>query len=220
MKRRSRLLLCAMLFVNVSCGTICTISEPECSAFGPYSGVRASAQGHSTQLDVPFSFVLDTLLLPASIPTYVWQRRLESSAGIRTVLVHTLYKSGGEAPVAQSLVFFDDGFVRLQTTGGTPIWRRMTRSDQKMFDSIVQSPQFHAAVAALPRNFACCDAAEVSLSLGRTHANVDTVTNPSSVTIPAVDSAPPSIRQFLKFRDKVGASLFGRKYLRLERHAA
>jgi uncharacterized protein YceK len=30
-----------------------------------YSGTRAAAGGHATQLDIPFSFMADTLLLPA-----------------------------------------------------------------------------------------------------------------------------------------------------------
>lgn len=49
---------------------MCTAIEDGkgCAKFGPYSGTKAAAQGHGTQLDVPFSIVADTLLLPISIP--------------------------------------------------------------------------------------------------------------------------------------------------------
>ena len=53
-----------------SCGTLCTAIDDGkgCPKLAPYSGTRASAQGHSTQLDVPLSFIADTLLLPITIP--------------------------------------------------------------------------------------------------------------------------------------------------------
>ena len=52
------------------CGTICTAIDDGkgCAKLAPYSGTRAAAQGHATQLDLPFSFVADTLLLPLTIP--------------------------------------------------------------------------------------------------------------------------------------------------------
>ena len=50
------------------CGTLCTATDPKCGKFAPFSGTRASANGHATQLDVPFSFLLDVVLLPITIP--------------------------------------------------------------------------------------------------------------------------------------------------------
>lgn len=46
-----------------------------------YAGTRASLYGHATQLDVPFSLVLDTVVLPYTIPrtTYNMNHKEESS---------------------------------------------------------------------------------------------------------------------------------------------
>src|SRR5262249_50423761 len=53
---------------SVGCGTLGTMLDPEFDKWEPYSGVVASANGHATQIDVPFSFVLATACLPITIP--------------------------------------------------------------------------------------------------------------------------------------------------------
>jgi uncharacterized protein YceK len=67
----SHISLALILLGASSCGTICTVVAKDCGPFGPYSGTRASAQGHATQLDVPLSFIADTALLPVSVPVAV-----------------------------------------------------------------------------------------------------------------------------------------------------
>jgi len=37
-----------------------------------YAGTRASAQGHGTQIDVPFSLIVDTVILPYTIPRTIY----------------------------------------------------------------------------------------------------------------------------------------------------
>ncbi len=50
------------------CGTLYTATAEKCGSLYPYSGTAAAARGHATQLDVPFSLIADTLLLPYSLP--------------------------------------------------------------------------------------------------------------------------------------------------------
>jgi uncharacterized protein YceK len=67
-----------LLVLNTGgCGTLCTMFDPQCGKWEPYSGVVASAQGHATQIDIPFSFVLDTVCLPITIPKYLIERAQE-----------------------------------------------------------------------------------------------------------------------------------------------
>jgi len=70
--RKLYLIALSLLSVNLcACGTTCTAFDKNCGKLYPYSGTVASAQGHSTQLDVPFSIVADTLLLPYAIPKVI-----------------------------------------------------------------------------------------------------------------------------------------------------
>jgi uncharacterized protein YceK len=64
----SRILLITLPCLLGGCGTLCTAAISECGKLEPYSGTRASAQGHATQLDLPFSFIADTVLLPITVP--------------------------------------------------------------------------------------------------------------------------------------------------------
>jgi hypothetical protein len=173
-----------------------------------------------TQIDVPFSFLLDTILLPVSIPAAGHQRKLKSSAASRLVLVQTLYVSGGDAPRAQSLIVFDGGYVRLRNTGSTPVWRKMSHSDWQRLKAVVSSTEFSAQVADLPRRFACCDTPEVAIVLGGKNDDVDKVVNPPSVPTSTIGAVAPSVRHFLQLRDELGTKLFGRTYLRLQRPTA
>ena len=61
------------------CGTMISIAEPHCmeAQFGPYSGVSWDVRQMDTPstlgaillcLDLPVSFVMDTILLPVSLP--------------------------------------------------------------------------------------------------------------------------------------------------------
>jgi len=213
-----RVFLSALLLSTASCGTICTMTDPQCGPFGPYSGTRASMQGHATQLDVPFSVVLDTLLLPVSIPAGVRQRHLKAPS--QTVLLHTLHVSGGDAPLSQSLIYFEGGYVRLKTAGAPPRWAKLSPSDRQAIESLMASPEFQAALQALPRRFACCDAEEVAISAGQTAADLDSVRNPPSVSLASIDQVPPVLRRFLQLRDNHGRKYFGRRYSRVLRDAA
>jgi uncharacterized protein YceK len=49
-------------------GTICTAVDGHCGKLEPFSGTRAAAQEHGTQLDVPFSLIADVVLLPLTLP--------------------------------------------------------------------------------------------------------------------------------------------------------
>ena len=49
------------------CGTLVTATSDDCGSLQPYSGTRAGLGPH-TLLDVPFSFVADTVLLPITVP--------------------------------------------------------------------------------------------------------------------------------------------------------
>lgn len=64
------------------CGTICTAVEDGkgCAKLAPYSGTRASAQGHATQWDVPLSLLGDTLLLPITIPKMLFGSSADEDA--------------------------------------------------------------------------------------------------------------------------------------------
>lgn len=62
-------LFACLVPVLAGCGTLANTFEPE-PENKIYVGVRADlgAVGHGGLLDLPFSFVLDTLLLPYTIP--------------------------------------------------------------------------------------------------------------------------------------------------------
>jgi uncharacterized protein YceK len=67
-----RLLVAGLIPTFLSgCGTLCTAFDDQCEKLEPYSGVRAAWGGHATQLDVPFSFVADTVILPITVPKWL-----------------------------------------------------------------------------------------------------------------------------------------------------
>jgi uncharacterized protein YceK len=68
-----RLLALLSIVCSAGCGTLVTAVEDDKGdhwRFGPYSGTRISAGGHSTQIDLPFSLIADTMFLPITIPKY------------------------------------------------------------------------------------------------------------------------------------------------------
>jgi uncharacterized protein YceK len=68
------LALTLLLLSSAGCGTLGTMFDPQCGKWEPYSGVAASAGGHATQIDIPFSFGLDTACLPITIPKHFIER--------------------------------------------------------------------------------------------------------------------------------------------------
>ena len=69
--------LLIVLLLFTSCGTIATLqadADSDCRLNLLYSGTRASATAAhgSLWLDIPFSVVADTLVLPYTIPRTVW----------------------------------------------------------------------------------------------------------------------------------------------------
>lgn len=71
------LALLSIVICSAGCGTLMTAVEDgrgEHWRFSPYSGTRISAGGHSTQIDLPFSLMADTMLLPITIPKYLIDR--------------------------------------------------------------------------------------------------------------------------------------------------
>ena len=75
----------AVLFLSGAlsgCGTVVSVfcDSDVCGKLEPYSGTRLVANGHATQLDVPFSFVLDTALLPLTVPKMVVDRVIAPEA--------------------------------------------------------------------------------------------------------------------------------------------
>lgn len=68
-----RMALVALFAVALSgCGTIVTLSDSKTWPNQIYAGTRASARGHATQPDIPFSLVADTLILPYTIPRTIY----------------------------------------------------------------------------------------------------------------------------------------------------
>jgi uncharacterized protein YceK len=72
-KHITRLFIFAILFILIGCGTFGTViieDNKECKSL-IYSGTRAMSQGNPHSMffiDIPFSFVADTILLPYTIP--------------------------------------------------------------------------------------------------------------------------------------------------------
>jgi uncharacterized protein YceK len=60
------------LFISGGCGTITSLQTNEPFPNVIYGGTYLSLQGHATILDVPFSAVADTLVLPYTIPRTIY----------------------------------------------------------------------------------------------------------------------------------------------------
>ena len=58
----------ALMLIACGCGTMSALGVDRAWPDQVYAGTRAAAGGHATQLDVPFSLVADTVLLPYTIP--------------------------------------------------------------------------------------------------------------------------------------------------------
>ena len=67
-----KLLLILSACLCSGCGTIVTLSHNQEWPNQIYAGTRASANGHVTQIDVPFSLIADTLVLPYTIPRTIY----------------------------------------------------------------------------------------------------------------------------------------------------
>jgi hypothetical protein len=128
------------------------------------------------------------------------------------VILHTSYVTGGDGPLTQSLIFFEDGLVRLRTIDGRPRWHRLSPTDLAVMMQLTQSDRVRQAVVALPHSFACCDAAEVAISLGKTTSRLDWVQDPPTVELRDLKSAPEPVLRLLAERDRIGTSYFGRAY--------
>lgn len=138
---------------------------------------------------------------------------LERTAENRRVVLHTVFSTGGDAPGAQSLIFFADGSVRLRSAGDKPRWSRLSKADSKELLELIAAPELKAAVNALPHVYACCDARELSVSLGKSADDqLDAVRNPPTVRLRELRQMPLPIRKLLAARDALGQRYFGRRY--------
>jgi hypothetical protein len=153
------------------------------------------------------TFVLSTLLAACALTDGAGD-----AANGRRVILHTTYVTGGDAPSVQSLIFFEDGAVRLKSVGTPPRWRRLSAKDRRRIVQLTNDAATRAAVAQLPRVFACCDAAEIAVSFENTTNELDSVRNPPSVPLHTLASMPVGVRRLLEERDRIGRSYFGRKY--------
>ena len=54
------------------CGTLVTLTDNKEWPNQIYAGTRAAANGHATQIDVPFSLIADTVVLPYTIPRTIY----------------------------------------------------------------------------------------------------------------------------------------------------
>lgn len=57
------------------CGTMITAFGSNTMPFEPYSGIRADGGPCANIPDMPFSFVLDTIVLPITVPKYLIEQR-------------------------------------------------------------------------------------------------------------------------------------------------
>ncbi len=69
------LALVIVLCCTTGCGTVHTLGNNATWPNQVYAGMRAAAGGFLTQLDVPFSLVADTLVLPYTIPRTVYNQK-------------------------------------------------------------------------------------------------------------------------------------------------
>jgi len=73
MKNYKLLFLMIFVLLTYGCGTMITIGEDKQWPNQIYAGTRAAAYGsHGTQIDVPFSLVTDTVVLPYTIPRTIY----------------------------------------------------------------------------------------------------------------------------------------------------
>lgn len=61
-----------VVFLCQGCGTLVALSDNKQWPNQIYAGTRASYQGFHTQLDVPFSCIMDTVVLPYTIPRTIY----------------------------------------------------------------------------------------------------------------------------------------------------
>ena len=71
MKYMKRLVIPLACFCS-GCGTLVTLTDNKEWPNQIYAGTRASANGHATQIDVPFSLIADTVVLPYTIPRTIY----------------------------------------------------------------------------------------------------------------------------------------------------
>ena len=57
------------------CGTMITAFGSNTMPFEPYSGLKADGGPCANILDMPFSFALDTVVLPITVPKYLIEQR-------------------------------------------------------------------------------------------------------------------------------------------------
>ncbi len=81
-KMKLRVFGCAFFPLLTACGTIATLGEDE-TRNKIYSGTLRQVElkcAHGTCLDLPFSFVADTVLLPVTIPWTILNANKEDIA--------------------------------------------------------------------------------------------------------------------------------------------
>src|SRR5215831_10162806 len=94
-----------VLMVN-GCGTIFTLqedSEYDCRSNLIYSGtIRTVKNALHTLFDIPFSFVLDTIVLPYTVPKTIWNyfhpRTRDGEPLDARKCLHEGYKRGSNKP--------------------------------------------------------------------------------------------------------------------------
>lgn len=112
MRLRLALVVSCLTVAISGCGTLCTAIDDHCGKLEPFSGTRASANGHATQIDVPMSLALDILLLPVTIPKAIIEQigggKTQKSGGNKASIPVTVPSSSSLKPVAVYLLPLDD----------------------------------------------------------------------------------------------------------------
>jgi hypothetical protein len=130
------------------------------------------------------------------------------------ILVHSVFLSGGDAPVAQVVTVFEDGSVRVTISSAPPRLFQLHPHEAAAIRAIVVSEPFAAALAAArAKGRSCCDQPELAIT--------------TSVTLDRLGEAgprhawfdltqghyAPSVAQFISLLNAVGTGHLGHRFL-------
>ena len=134
---------------------------------------------------------------------------LESTVGVRPVLLQVDYRDGGPGPIGFLLSIFEDGAVRFYSPRWRPYWSRLSAADLAEAHRFVASGSLDALNKELTTlyphySFACCDFRELGIVLGQQY----------SLGIPIHDDhpVPNEATNFIDFINRLGRYYFGHRY--------
>ena len=130
------------------------------------------------------------------------------------VLVHSIFLSGGDAPISQVVTVFEDRSVRVTISSARPRLFQLNPHEAANIRAIVVSEPFVAALAAArAKGRSCCDQPELAITTSVTLDRLGEAGPRHAWFDLTQGHPPPSVAQFISLLNAAGTGHLGHRLL-------